>query len=52
MAAGMASPFGDDAVCTMPLGLSETEFAALLRTLRFRHFKWDAYACGACPLLP
>jgi glutathionylspermidine synthase len=47
-----ADAFGADAVATMSLGLTDAEFAALLRTMRFHHFKWDAYACGTCQLLP
>jgi hypothetical protein len=33
-------------------GVSDDELRALLRRLRFDHFKWDAYACGRCLILP
>jgi glutathionylspermidine synthase len=44
----VASEFGNDAVATQPLGLDDAQFAGLLRTMRFRHFKWDTYAGGTC----
>jgi glutathionylspermidine synthase len=33
-------------------GVSAAEFRELLRRLRFDHFKWDAYACGRCLIVP
>jgi glutathionylspermidine synthase len=44
--------FGAGALATAPLGLGDSDFARLLRALRFGHFKWDAYACGACLIMP
>ncbi len=37
---------------TRPWGLKPAEHARVLRELRFRHFKWDTYACGTCLVLP
>jgi glutathionylspermidine synthase len=36
---------------TRPWGISPGERAKLLHELRFRHFKWDTYACGTCLVL-
>lgn len=33
-------------------GVSAAEFQRILRSLRFEFFKWDAYACGRCLVLP
>jgi glutathionylspermidine synthase len=44
-------PFTVDALSTVPLGISDADFDALLRSLRFNFFKWDTYACGALLLL-
>jgi glutathionylspermidine synthase len=35
-----------------PWGVDEEARRELLRALRFRHFKWDAYAAGGMTLLP
>jgi glutathionylspermidine synthase len=48
----VALSFDVDPLHTMSLGLSDVDFAELLRALRFRHYKWDTYACGACLILP
>jgi glutathionylspermidine synthase len=37
---------------TRPWGLPAREQAAVVRQLRFRHFKWDAYTSGVCRVLP
>jgi hypothetical protein len=37
---------------TIPWGLSRGEFRQLLDELRFRHRKWDVFACGRCLILP
>lgn len=50
--ADAAQPFAAGSASTTSLGLSDATFAELLRTLRFRHFKWDTYACGACLIMP
>jgi len=39
-------------ITTRAWGLSPTDWAGILRELRFRYFKWDAYACGTCLVLP
>jgi glutathionylspermidine synthase len=39
-------------ISAKPWGLSPAAHAALLRALRFRHFKWDTYVAGGCRLLP
>lgn len=51
---GMPAPdvTGAGAISARPLGLSREAHASLLRTLRFRHFKWDTYVAGGCRLLP
>jgi glutathionylspermidine synthase len=33
-------------------GLTPQQHADVLRALRFRYYKWDTYACGACLVLP
>jgi hypothetical protein len=35
-----------------PWGLTPTEEAEVLRSLRFRHFKWDTFVSGAQTILP
>jgi glutathionylspermidine synthase len=45
-------PMGIPGLRTSPWGLSAADQAQLLRSLRFRHFKWDAYTGGACRVLP
>lgn len=37
---------------THRLAVSDAAWAETLRTLRFRHFKWDINACGQCLVLP
>ncbi len=37
---------------TIAWDISPEEFRRVLRTLRFRYFKWDAFTCGALRLLP
>lgn len=43
---------GTGEIKTRPWGLSPEAHAEVLRALRFRHFKWDTYACGGCRVLP
>jgi glutathionylspermidine synthase len=52
IAASSDAAFGDDALDTTSLGLSDAEFAGLLHALRFRHFKWDTFGCGTCLIHP
>jgi glutathionylspermidine synthase len=40
-----------DQIATRPWGLSEVERAGLIHALRFRHYKWDTFACGGCLVL-
>lgn len=39
-------------IATRPLPLDESAWNGVLRELRFRHFKWDTFACGRCLVLP
>jgi glutathionylspermidine synthase len=39
-------------ISTRPWGLDSARLDELLDTLRFRHFKWDTFACGARLVLP
>jgi glutathionylspermidine synthase len=39
-------------IATRPWGLTPADHAQVLKALRFRHFKWDTYACGTCLVLP
>lgn len=51
--AGRAVAFpGSGEIATRPWGLTPAAHAEVLRALRFRHFKWDTYACGSCRVLP
>jgi glutathionylspermidine synthase len=43
---------GTREVTSRPLGLTPAAYAALLRALRFRYFKWDTHVAGGCRLLP
>jgi glutathionylspermidine synthase len=43
---------GTREVRTCPLGLPPDAYAALLRALRFRYFKWDTHVAGGCRVLP
>lgn len=37
---------------TVPLGLSDADWTAALRALRFRYHKWDLHVCGQTNVLP
>lgn len=39
-------------ISVRPWNLTPTDQARVLQHLRFRHFKWDTYACGGCLVLP
>jgi glutathionylspermidine synthase len=40
--------FATEGIRSRPWGLPPAERAELLHELRFRHFKWDTFACGTC----
>jgi glutathionylspermidine synthase len=39
------------AIGTRPWDLPPERWSEMLRALRFRHFKWDVFACGSCLVL-
>jgi glutathionylspermidine synthase len=39
-------------IAVRPWALDEGDRRTVLRELRFRHFKWDTWACGRCLVLP
>jgi glutathionylspermidine synthase len=45
-------PPADAGITTRPWGISAAEQARVLRTMRFRNFKWDTWASGTCLVLP
>jgi glutathionylspermidine synthase len=42
---------GPAEISTRPWDHTPAEQAEILRSLRFRHYKWDTYACGSCLVL-
>jgi glutathionylspermidine synthase len=51
-AAGAIPDFGVEPLSTRPWAIGPESYAELLKTLRFRHFKWDTFAVGANLVLP
>jgi glutathionylspermidine synthase len=47
-----AAAVGLGGLQTRRLSVSHAEWAGVLRSLRFRHFKWDTFGGGGCLVLP